>query len=109
MKTKIISLLSFVFVLLSCNSEILDNPNESPTLGPPFFYELVDEEGLNFFTANPDISFEEVKTMVRSPKDSGGKGALVEAGGPMIINGRKVFKTPVNKEVYIFMVMEISI
>jgi len=102
MKTNIISLLSIGFFLLACNSEILDNPNESPILTPPFFYELVDEEGLNFFTTNPDISFEEVKIMVRSHKDSGGKGALVEAGGPMIINGRKVLSTSANKEVYIF-------
>ena len=104
MITKVISLLSFGLILLACNSELIDNPNASP-LNPAFFYELVDEEGLNFFTANPDISFEEVKVMGKPLPGSGAEDAglkLIDCGYPMIVNGRKVITASSISEVYIF-------
>jgi hypothetical protein len=65
----------------------------------------VDQDGLNFFTANPDISFEEVKVMGKPLPGSGAELAglkLIDCGESMIVNGRKVISTSARSEVYIF-------
>jgi len=93
-----------ILILLSCHSEFADNPNETVRF-VPFFYEIVDEaEGLNFFTANPDIAFEETKLLTSAMPGSGAEEdniKWVEGGQPIIINGRKILVTGRSSAIYI--------
>jgi len=100
MKRKIIHFLSVGIFLVGCNENSFQDTN-STLISSPLFYELVNEEGQNYFEAHPEIDFDGLKILAQGLPGSAGEGKLVDAGEPYMVNGKKVFYVWPRETIYI--------